>query len=60
MERPCSRIRPETEVEQCGFVEDTGTRNAIFMVRMISERTIEKQGDVYMCWIDCTKAFDRV
>ena len=35
-------------------------KNAIFMVRMISERAIEKQGDVYMCFIDYTKAFDRV
>ena len=60
MERVHSRIRPEIGIEQCGFVEDTGTRNAIFMVRMISERAIEKQRDVYMCFIDYTKAFDRV
>ena len=43
MEKVCSRIRSEIGKEQCGFVEDTGTRNAIFMVRMISERAIEKQ-----------------
>ena len=30
------------------------------MVRMISERHIEKQRDAYMCFIDYTKAFDRV
>ena len=30
------------------------------MVRIISERAIEKQRDVYMCLIDYTKAFDRV
>ena len=42
----------------CGFVEDSGTRNAISMVRMISERGIEIQKDVYMCFIDYTKTFD--
>ena len=31
----------------------------MFMVRMISERANEKQRDVYMCFIDYTKAFDR-
>ena len=48
MERLHSRIRPEIGIEHCGFVHDTGTRKAVFMVRMISERAIEKQRDVYM------------
>ena len=43
MMRARSRIRPEIGREQCGFVEDSGTRNSIFMVRMISERAIEMQ-----------------
>ena len=41
-------------------MEDTGTRNAIFMLRMLSERAIEMQREVYVCFIDYTKAFDRV
>jgi len=45
---------------QCGFVEDAGTRNAFFMVRMLSERAIEMQNYLYMCFIDYTKAFDKV
>ena len=60
MMRARCKIRPEIGREQCGFVEDSGTRNAIFMVRMISERAIEMQKDVYMCFIDYTKAFDNV
>ncbi len=32
MARARSRIRSEVGREQCGFVEDAGTRNAIFMV----------------------------
>ena len=60
MDKVHSRIRPEIGIEQCSFVADTGMRNARFMVRMISVKAIEKQGDVYMCFIDYTKAFDRV
>ena len=46
--------------EQFGFVKDAGTRNAIFAVRNISERAVEMQKDVYMCFIDYSKAFDNV
>ena len=60
MERVHSQIRPENGIKLHGFVEDAGMRNAIFMVRMISGRAIEKQRDVYMSFIDYTKAFDRV
>ena len=46
--------------EQFGFAEDKGTRNAIFMLRMIGERYVEMQRDVYICYIDYVKAFDKV
>ena len=36
MNRARSSIRPEIGKEQCGFVQDSGTRNAIFMIRMLS------------------------
>ena len=41
---------------------DRGTRNAIFVLRRLVERMIEKQKDVYVCFIDYTysKAFDTV
>jgi len=60
MYRAQRKIRREIGKEQCGFMEDTGTRNAIFMIRMLAERAIEMQGDLYLCFIDYTKAFDRV
>ena len=53
-------MRPEIGKEQFGFVEDAGTRNAIFVLRMISERAIEMKKDLYICSIDYTKAFDKV
>ena len=54
------KIRREVSEEQCGFMEGKGTSNAIFILRMIVERTIEKQRDLYLCFIDYEKAFDRV
>ena len=59
MERVCSRIRLEIKIEQCGFIHDTGKRNAIFMVRMISERAIEKQRCLHV-FFDYRKIFDWV
>ena len=55
-----SRLRPEINQVQCGFTEDTGTRNAIFILRNLCERSIEVNKDLYLCFIDYTKAFDKV
>ena len=45
---------------QYGFMSDKGTGNAIFVLRRLVERSIEKQRDVYTCFIDYSKAFDTV
>ena len=45
---------------QFGFVPDKGTRNAIFTLSMLAERCIEMQKDLYLCFIDYSKAFDKV
>ena len=58
--RITNKLRDEIAVEQYGFVAGKGTSNAIFVVRNLMERAIEKQKDVYMCFIDYEKAFDRV
>ena len=60
MRRIRSKIKPEIGEEQCGFVEGKGTSNAIYIVRTIIERAIEVKTDLYMCFIDYTKAFDNV
>lgn len=54
MNRVCSRIRPDIRHEQCGFVKDTRTRNRI------SERAIQMQKYVHLCFIDYAKALDNV
>ena len=54
------QLLPEISVNQYGFMKDCGTRNAIFIIRILSERAIEHQQDVYVAFIDYTKAFDKV
>ena len=41
---------------QFGFIKGLGTRNETFMVRTVMERVVEKQKDIFMCFVD----FDRV
>ena len=53
-------LRPEIAKTQFGFVPDKGTRNAIFTLSMSMERCIEAQKDLYICFIDYYKAFDKV
>ena len=48
MMRAPRRNKPEIGEEQCGVLEDAGTRNTIFMVRMIFIKSIEMQKYLYM------------
>ena len=54
------RTLHEIAPEQYGFIPDKGTGNAIFVLRMLVERSIERQKDVYVYFIDYGKAFDTV
>ena len=60
MHRMRKCIRPEISNKQFGFMPDKGTRNAIFTLSMLIERSMEMQKDIYLCFIDCSKAFDKV
>ena len=60
LERCRSKICREVPQQQYGFMPDRGTRNAIFTLRMLSERCIQHQQNLYVCFIDYKKAFDRV
>ncbi len=60
MNRIKGRTINEISNVQYGYMPDRGTRNAIFVLRRLVERAIEKQKDVYTCFIDYSKAFDTV
>jgi len=55
-----SKMDPEISDAQFGFRDGVGTRDAIFSLRNICERSLEVNQDVYICFIDYEKAFDRV
>ena len=39
---------------------DKGTRNAVYVLNRIAERSKQVQKKVFCCFIDYTKAFERV
>ena len=60
MKRTRNKIKPEIDATQCGFVEGKGTVNAIFILRTIIEKALQVNKDLYLCFNDYTKAFDKV
>ena len=59
-QRIADKIDKEVSRLQSRFRPELGTREAIFNLRTICERTIEVNKDVYIYFIDYKKAFDRV
>jgi DNA-binding protein YbaB len=45
---------------QFGFRSGIGTRDAIGVMRVLCERSLEFGNEVYICFVDFEKAFDRV
>ena len=60
LKRVRAKISPQISDEQFGFVAGKGTSNALFSLRMITERALEVQKDVFACFVDYEKAFDKV
>jgi hypothetical protein len=60
------RRRIEKKIEdvlgegEFGFRRGKGTRDAVGMLRIISERTLEIDEEISACFIDWQRAFDRV
>ncbi len=46
--------------DQFGFRKGRGTREAIGALRVLAERRLQHGEDVYVCFVDYEKAFDRV
>ena len=55
-----NKILPEISEEQCGYIKGKGTRNAIFILRILIERVLELNKKLYICFVDFEKAFDRI
>ena len=59
-QRMANKIDKEVSRLQSGFRPGTGTREGKFNLRTICEGATDIQKDVYICFIDYTKAFNRV
>ena len=55
-----SKIDKEVGQTQFGFRPGSGTREGIFSFNIIAQKHIEVNQDLYACFIDYSKAFDRV
>ena len=53
-------VNRELPVVQVGFIKGRGTRDQIPDIHWIIKKTGEFQKNVYLCFIDYTKAFDCV
>ena len=58
LRRRIERNIEDVHGDQFGFRRGKGTRNAIGMLRIISERTLEIDAELCACFIDWQKAFD--
>ena len=59
-QRIVKKIDNEVSRLQSGFRSRSGTREGIFNLRTVCEEAIDLEKDVYICFIDYTKAFDRI
>ena len=59
-----NRIKHKIDIEvdeaQFGFRSGRGTREGIFSFNILAQKHIEVQKEMYVCFIDYAKAFDRV
>ena len=60
MRRIEGKARDIISKTQFGFRKGVGTREAIGVMRILEERSLEYNNKVYVCYIDFEKAFDRV
>ena len=56
------RLRWKVKIDdmQFGFVPGKGTVDAIFLVRQLQEKFLEKRKDLFFAFVDLEKTFDRV
>ena len=60
IDRNTNTIEREIGETQSGFRQKIGTREGIFNLRTVFDRYLEVHKEVYICFIDYEKAFDRV
>ncbi|GFR78299.1 RNA-directed DNA polymerase from mobile element jockey-like [Elysia marginata] len=60
MQRMSQKIEREISDRQTGFRKNSGTREAIFSLKVTAERYLEGYKEIFACLIDYSKAFDSI
>ena len=55
-----SIVEEQLEDNQCGFRPMRGCQDQIFSIRQLIEKCYEKNKDIYTCFVDLEKAYDRI
>ena len=57
-----ARLKPLVHIDamQRGFMSGRSTTDAIFLVRQLQEKVLEKNRSLWMAFVDLEKAYDRV
>ncbi|GFS16279.1 RNA-directed DNA polymerase from mobile element jockey-like [Elysia marginata] len=58
--RISDKINREVGSEQSGFWKNSGSREAIFCLKNLTEKFLETKRNIYTCFIDYSKVFDTV
>ena len=58
--RPQQNVNQELSDVQSGFRKDKGNRDQIANIHCITEKAIDFQKNIYLCFIEYAKAFDCV
>ncbi|KAI5738445.1 hypothetical protein M8J77_007179 [Diaphorina citri] len=60
MKRMERKIEENMSEDQFGFRKGRGTRDAMACVRLVCEKVLDANRELYICFVDWEKAFDRV
>ena len=58
--RLVAKLKKEISIAQAGFMEHRGTQDHIFNLQVLNRKCQEMQQDLYVCFVNFSKAFDNV
>ena len=58
LNRMTQKLVMEIDAAQAGFMKHRGTRDHIFILQLLIQKCYEMNRDLYICFVDYSKAFD--
>ena len=60
LKRVRAKFSPEISEQQFGFAVEKGTSSAVFSLQSVAGRYIDVQKDLFICFVDYEKVFDKM